>query len=75
MFIRVIPVNLNKLFQDSCSTTSTFHGKPSGVMKMTVNLPGVFVVTILRTKDGRANRASKMFDVKLHVKGRNITTS
>ena len=39
---------------------------------MTVDLPFVFVIAVLRTEDGRTNRAREMFDVILPFQRRNV---
>ena len=39
---------------------------------MTVDLPFVFVIAVLRTENGRTNRARKVFDVILSFQGRNV---
>jgi hypothetical protein len=55
MFIGVIPIDFNKLFEDGRSTAGTFDCKPSGVVEMAVDLTGVLVITILGSKDGGTN--------------------
>lgn len=67
MFIRVITVDLYKLFEDCCPASGALHSKASGVVEMTIDLSRMFIVAILRTKDCRTDRASKVFDVKFHV--------
>lgn len=39
---------------------------------MTVDLPFVFVVAVLRTENGWANRAGEMLNVILSFQGRNV---
>ena len=75
MFVRVIPVDFYELFEDGCPTAGTFDCKPGRVMEMAVDLTGVLVIAILRSKDGWTNRASEMLDVKLHVQGGDIASS
>lgn len=39
---------------------------------MTVDFPFMFVITVLRTENGRANRAREVFNVILSFQGRNV---
>lgn len=67
MFIRIVPINFDKLLQDGRSTTGTLDSKPSRVMEVAVNLTRVFVIAILRSKDSRTDRTGKMFDMKFQI--------
>jgi len=75
MFIRIVPINFDKLLQDGRSTTGTLDSKPSRVMKVAVNLTRVFVIAILRSKDSRADRTGEMLDMKLQIQGCDVATS
>lgn len=39
---------------------------------MAVDLPFVFIIAVLRTENGRANRAGEMLNVVLSFQGRNV---
>ena len=50
-FVSGIPVDLHKLLENSAIATSTFSGKSSGIVKVTVDVVVVFVVGVLWTKE------------------------
>lgn len=67
MFINIISIDLNKLFQDGSLATGAFDCESCGIVKMTIYLPSVLVIRVLRSEDCRANTTCKVLDVELHV--------
>jgi hypothetical protein len=55
--------NLDELFQYGSATAMTSYGELRAVVEMTVYLSIMFIVTILWSEYGVAERARKMFDV------------
>jgi hypothetical protein len=55
MLVYVIPVDLDKLLQDRRLAAGAFDCESSRVMEMTIDLPSMFVVRVLRSKDRRAD--------------------
>ena len=72
MFIRIIPINLHELLQNSRFASRTLDRKPRTIVEMAKNIPIMFVVAILWPKDSRADRAGKMFHMKLSTQCRNV---
>jgi hypothetical protein len=72
MLILTIPEDFNKLFEDSSLTAVAALSEFGRVMVVAVYVSLVFVVTVLSTKDGRAYRAGKMFDVVFAVEGGDV---
>ena len=67
MLILTIAEDFNKLFENSRLTAIAALSELGRVMVMTIYVSLVFVVAVLSTKDGRAYRASKMFDMIFSV--------
>ena len=55
MLILPVPVNLYKLFQYRCLTAIAALSKLGGVVVVAVDLSVMLVVTVLRSKNGRAS--------------------
>ena len=60
VLVSVVPIDLNKLLQDSSLTSGTLDRKKRAVMKMTVYLALVLIVTVFRAEGRRAHRTRKM---------------
>lgn len=60
-FVPHVSVDLNKLFQDRSATPSALGRESRGVVVMAENIPVVFVIRVVRSKQGRAYRAGEMF--------------
>ena len=66
-FIPHVSVDLDELFQDSGAAPGTLGRKPRRVVVMAIDIPVVFVVRVMRPKQGGAYRASEVFHVILLV--------
>lgn len=75
MFIRIVPIDLDKLLQNSSLATCTLDSKPRTIMEMAKNTPVMFVITVLRAKHRRADRAGKMFHMELPPQCRDVGAS
>lgn len=62
-FVPIIAIDLHELFQDSTVASRALGGKSCRIVEMAVYVVFMLVVRILRTKHGRTDRASKVFDV------------
>lgn len=62
-----VSVDLDKLFQDSCSAPGTLDGESRRIVEVTIDGSGVFVVRVLRSEHGRTDGTREVFDVKFHV--------
>lgn len=67
MLVRAVSIDLDKLLEDRCSTSSAFDGESSRVVEVTVDRSIVFIIRVLRSKDCRTDRAGEMLDVELHI--------
>ena len=72
VLILPIPENLDELLQDRSLTAIASLGVLGRIMIMTVHLAFMFIVAVLRPKDGRADGACKMLDVILAIQGRYV---
>lgn len=72
VLILAVAEDLDELFQDSRVTTITPLRELCRVMVMAVYVFLVFVVAILRSEDGWADRTGKMFDVVFAIEGGDI---
>jgi hypothetical protein len=72
MLVLPVPENLNKLLQNCRLTAIAPLRELRRIMVMAVDLSIVLVITVLRSKYCRANRAHKMVDVVFIIQGRNI---
>lgn len=63
MLILAIAEDFDKLFENRCLTAIAALSEFGRVVVVAVYISFVFVVAVLSTKDGRAHRAGKMFDV------------
>lgn len=62
-----VTIYLHELFENGATAPGAFRRKSSRIMEVAVNVAIVLVVRVLRTEEGRAKGASKVFDVKLLV--------
>lgn len=72
MLVLTVAENLNKLLQNGCTTTIASLGELGRIVVVTIDLPFVFVVAVLRAKNCWANGTGEMFDVVLLVQGCDI---
>ena len=63
MLVLTVTENLDKLFQDSSLTAVTALSELSRVVEMAVDFALMFVIRVLGTKDGRADRTCEVFDM------------
>lgn len=75
MLILTITINLDKLLEDRRLTSETALSKLCRVMVMTVDLPLMLVVAVLRSKYRWTHRAREVVDVVLLVEGGNVRTT
>jgi hypothetical protein len=67
MLVLAIPVDLDELLENGGSATGALDGESGRVVEVAVDRAAVLVVGILRAKNGRADGAGEVLDVKLHV--------
>ena len=72
VLILAIAKNLHELFQYGGLTSNAPLSESCRVMIMAIHPTFVLVVAILRSKDCRTNRTSKMFDVVLAIEGGDV---
>jgi hypothetical protein len=64
-----IPRYFDELFQNRPSAPMTSNGELGAIMEVTIYFPVVFIVRILRSKDGVAKGTSKVFYMELFIEG------
>lgn len=72
VLVGTISEKLDKLLQDGSLAAVAPLGKLRGIVIVTIDLPVVFVVAVLCTKDRRANRAGKMLNVIFSIQGGDV---
>lgn len=75
VFILAVAVDLDKLLEDRGPASCTLDSVVDRVMIVAVDLPIVFIVRILGSKDGCADGASKVFDVILVVQSSDVASA
>lgn len=73
IYYTILSFNFDILFQDRHVATSTSYSKSSTVMKVTIDLPVMFIITIIRSKYGRTIAASKVFRVIFFIQCNNVS--
>lgn len=63
MLVLTVTKDFDKLLKNCRLTSVTLLSKLGGVVVVTIDLAIVLIVTVLRTKDGRAQGASEVVDV------------
>lgn len=63
MLINTVPVDLDKLLENSGPTSRTLDGEPRRIMEVAINGAVVLVIRILRTEYGRTNGAREVLDM------------
>ena len=66
-FVTHVTVDLDKLLEDGAAATCAFGCKACRVVIMAVDIAVVFVIRVLRSEEGGAEGASKVFDMELLV--------
>jgi len=66
-FVSHISIDLHELLQDGAIASCTFCCKSRRVVKMTIDVPLVLIVRVLRAKQCRTRRTSEMIDVKFLI--------
>ena len=73
-FVAHVPIYFNELLEDSAVATSALRSEASRVVVVTVDVAFVFIVRVLRAKEGRAYGACEVVYMELLVwMGRNVT--
>jgi hypothetical protein len=72
MLVLTVPKYFHKLLQNGRLTSVTLRRKLCRIMVVTVDLPIVLVVGILRSKHGRTHTTCKVLDVILPVQGGDV---
>jgi hypothetical protein len=72
MLSNSVSSNLDELFQDRLLASIASYGELRAVVEMTIHLPFVLIVTIVRSKYCIAHRASEMFDVIFPIESSNV---
>jgi hypothetical protein len=72
VLILPIPEDFHELLENGCPAAIAFLCEPGRVMEMAVDLPIVFIIAILRAKDGRTQGAGEMIDVIFSVERRDV---
>jgi len=67
MLVLPIPEYLHELLENRSLASITSLRKLGRVMKVTEDLPVMFVVAVLRAKDCRTHRAGEMVDVVFSI--------
>lgn len=67
MFVLVIAIDFYKLFQNRSSATRALDSESRAIMEVAKDAAVVFIIRVLRPKDGGADGAGEMLDVKLHA--------
>ena len=75
VFVLIVAIYLDKLLENSSVTACAADSKSRGVMEVAEDLAIVFVVAILRSKDGWTRRACEMFYVELGPQRSDVTAS
>jgi hypothetical protein len=74
VLILAVSIDLDKLLEDSRPAASALGGVTERVVIMTIDPAIMFIVRVLGSKDGRADRAGKMFDVVLVLQGGDVAS-
>lgn len=72
VLVLTVTKDLDKLLKNCRLTSVTLLSKLGGVVVMTVNLPIVFVVAVLRAEDCRAEGAGEMVNVIFPLQRRDV---
>jgi hypothetical protein len=72
VLVLAVPKDLDKLLEDSSVAAITSLCKMRRVVVVAVDLSVMLVVTILRTKNCRTDRAGKVFNVILPIDSRDV---
>ena len=75
MLVLAVSVNLHKLLQDRGPAACALDSVAEGVVVVTKDLAIMFIVRVLRPKNGRADRAGKVFDMVLVIQCGNVASS
>lgn len=75
MLVLAIPEYFHKLLKDCCLASIASLRELRRVVIVTVYLPFMLVVAILRTEDCWAHRTGKMLDVVFPIQSRNVGTA
>ena len=65
--VTVVAVDLHELLEYCAVAASALGGKTGRVVEVAVNVVFVFIIGVLRTKNGRADGACEVLDVVLLV--------
>lgn len=72
MLVLTVSEDLHELLQDGGPASVAPLGKLRRVVVVTVDLPFVFVIAVLRAENGWAHRAREMFNVILSLQGGDV---
>jgi len=75
MLVLAVSVNLHKLLQDRGPAACALDSVAEGVVVVTKDLAIMFIVRVLRPKNGRADRARKVLDMVLVIQSGNVAPS
>ena len=62
-----VPIDLHELLQDSAIAPGTLGGESGGIVEMAIYVALMLIVGVLRAEQSRADRAGKMFHMKLFI--------
>jgi hypothetical protein len=72
VLVLTITEDLNELLENGGMTSITSLRKLCRIVVMAVDLTIMFIVTILRAKDGRAYRAGKVVNMVFSIQGSDV---
>ena len=75
MLILSIPKDLHELLENCGLTTVASLSKLSRIVIMAVDFILMLIVAVLRSKNGRTDRACEMLNVIFSIQGRNVRTT
>jgi hypothetical protein len=74
VLILAVPVDLYKLLEDGGPAASALCGVAERVVVVAIDHPIMFVVRVLRPKDGRADGTGKVLNVIFAVQGSDVAS-